>query len=234
MCIDSASIVSSVRDLLLFHAALECIVVLRFGLMCWLCSRRPKASPSTFTMAGGEFIALKTPAETSSVQVTLLRCKSTGRVLFLEAGKDFVDTLISFLTLPLGTVMKLLLTQGVNISLCSALQPFCGTYDDLFDEIKEAHGVGRGRFNDQFCSYCKLVKFFFSWNRAWSLQSIEIKFLDAVFEQGTRRQESEESQIFSGAWRSLARPYCTSTGRLLQIPDHHLVFSRLYFTSMQE
>lgn len=32
MCIDPASIVSSVRDLLLFHAALECIVVLRFGL----------------------------------------------------------------------------------------------------------------------------------------------------------------------------------------------------------
>lgn len=113
-------------------------------------------------MSGGVFVTLKTPAETSSVQVTLLCCKSTGRVLFLEAGKDFVDTLISFLTLPLGTVIKLISSQGVNILLCSALQPFCSTYGDLFDETKEAHGVGMGWFNDQFWLYCKLVKFLFS------------------------------------------------------------------------
>ena len=113
-------------------------------------------------MSGGVFVTLKTPAESSSVQVTLLRCKSTGRVLFLEAGKDFVDTLISFLTLPLGTVIKLILSQGVNISLCSALQPYCSIYDDLFDEMKEAHGVGRGWFDDQFWLHCELVKFFFS------------------------------------------------------------------------
>lgn len=75
-------------------------------------------------MSGGVFGTLKTPAESTSAQVTLLRCKSTGRVLFLEAGKDFVDTLISFLTLPLGTVIKLMLSQGMNIPLCSALQPF--------------------------------------------------------------------------------------------------------------
>jgi hypothetical protein len=34
-------------------------------------------------------------AETSTVifKVSVLRCRKSGRVLFLEAGKDFVDTL---------------------------------------------------------------------------------------------------------------------------------------------
>ena len=44
----------------------------------------------------------------STIQVTLLCSKANGRVLYLEAGKDFVDILLSFLTLPVGTVIKLL------------------------------------------------------------------------------------------------------------------------------
>jgi hypothetical protein len=48
------------------------------------------------------------------VRVQLLVEKSTKRVLYMEAGKDFVDLLFSFLMLPTGTVIKLI-SQGVNL-----------------------------------------------------------------------------------------------------------------------
>jgi len=41
------------------------------------------------------------------VSLKLLVNKETNEVLFAEAGKDFVDVLLSFLTLPLGTVARL-------------------------------------------------------------------------------------------------------------------------------
>ncbi|KAG0587689.1 hypothetical protein KC19_2G183800 [Ceratodon purpureus] len=48
------------------------------------------------------------------VRVTLVGCKATGRVLFLEAGDDFVEVLLSFLALPVGSVVKLLSKEGVE------------------------------------------------------------------------------------------------------------------------
>jgi hypothetical protein len=48
------------------------------------------------------------------VRVQLLVEKSTKRVLYMEAGKDFVDLLFSFLMLPTGTVIKLI-SQGMNL-----------------------------------------------------------------------------------------------------------------------
>jgi hypothetical protein len=44
-------------------------------------------------------------------QVTMFRHGMTKQVLFLEAGKDFVDTLFSFLLLPVGTILQVL-SQG--------------------------------------------------------------------------------------------------------------------------
>jgi hypothetical protein len=41
------------------------------------------------------------------VSLKLLVNKETNTVLFAEAGKDFVDVLFSFLTLPLGTIARL-------------------------------------------------------------------------------------------------------------------------------
>ncbi|MCH90559.1 DUF674 family protein, partial [Trifolium medium] len=38
------------------------------------------------------------------VQLKLLINKESNKVLFAEAGKDFVDILCSFLTMPLGTI----------------------------------------------------------------------------------------------------------------------------------
>ncbi|KAH7667757.1 hypothetical protein IHE45_12G080500 [Dioscorea alata] len=42
----------------------------------------------------------------------LLINKESGRVVFAECGKDFVEILLSFLTLPLGTVIRLLDKQS--------------------------------------------------------------------------------------------------------------------------
>ncbi|KAK7256858.1 hypothetical protein RIF29_30398 [Crotalaria pallida] len=41
------------------------------------------------------------------VSLKLVVNKETNKVIFAEAGKDFVDVLISFLTLPLGTIVRL-------------------------------------------------------------------------------------------------------------------------------
>lgn len=43
-----------------------------------------------------------------SISVTVVFSKVTRQVLCLEAGKDFVDLLLSFLTLPIGSIVKLL------------------------------------------------------------------------------------------------------------------------------
>lgn len=46
-----------------------------------------------------------------ALTVSLLYSKVTGQVLCIETGKEFVDLLLGFLTLPLGCVVKLL-TEG--------------------------------------------------------------------------------------------------------------------------
>ena len=51
-------------------------------------------------------------ASTATFKVSVLRCRKTGRVLFLEAGKDFVDTLFSFLLLPVGTILHMALSNS--------------------------------------------------------------------------------------------------------------------------
>jgi hypothetical protein len=55
------------------------------------------------------------------VRVQLLVQKSNKRVLYMEAGKDFVDVLFSFLVLPTGAVIKLI-SQGMNLQ-STCLQP---------------------------------------------------------------------------------------------------------------
>ncbi|CAI0625993.1 unnamed protein product [Linum tenue] len=45
---------------------------------------------------------------TRKVTLKLLINKKTKKVLFAEAGKDFVDFLFTLLSFPLGTVIKLL------------------------------------------------------------------------------------------------------------------------------
>ncbi|KAG0504258.1 hypothetical protein KC19_N001500 [Ceratodon purpureus] len=45
---------------------------------------------------------------TTTFKVTLFRSRKTKQVMFLEAGKDFVDTLFNFLVLPMGTIIHIL------------------------------------------------------------------------------------------------------------------------------
>lgn len=52
---------------------------------------------------------------TITFKVSVLRCRKTGRVLLLEAGKDFVDTLFSFLLLPIGTIIHMLKNAGGRV-----------------------------------------------------------------------------------------------------------------------
>lgn len=42
------------------------------------------------------------------IQIMLMYSKSSQQILFVEAGKDFVDLVVGFLTLPIGCVIKLL------------------------------------------------------------------------------------------------------------------------------
>ncbi len=58
---------------------------------------------------------------TDLIRVQLLVQKSTKRVLYMEAGKDFVDMLFSFLMLPTGAVIKLIF-QGMKLQ-SNLLQP---------------------------------------------------------------------------------------------------------------
>ena len=49
----------------------------------------------------------------STVSLKLLIDSKRQKVLFAEAGKDFVDFLFILLSLPVGTVVRLLSTEGV-------------------------------------------------------------------------------------------------------------------------
>ncbi|AES86950.1 DUF674 family protein [Medicago truncatula] len=48
--------------------------------------------------------------ESKSIPLKILVDKQRSKVVFVEATKDFVDTLFSFLSLPLGTIVRLLAT----------------------------------------------------------------------------------------------------------------------------
>ncbi|XP_024403708.1 uncharacterized protein [Physcomitrium patens] len=56
-----------------------------------------------------------TATSTTTFEVSVLRCRKTGRVLLLEAGKDFVDTLFSFLLLPIGIIIHMLKNAGGRV-----------------------------------------------------------------------------------------------------------------------
>ncbi|CAN1269325.1 hypothetical protein LINPERPRIM_LOCUS13544 [Linum perenne] len=51
---------------------------------------------------------MATTTTTSKVTLKLLVDKKGNRVLFAEAGKEFVDFLFTLLSFPLGTVIRLL------------------------------------------------------------------------------------------------------------------------------
>lgn len=60
----------------------------------------------------------------ATFHVTILRSKSTGQIIYLEAGKDLVDVLLSFLVLPVGTIIRMLNAAGFVNSTSSNLCRF--------------------------------------------------------------------------------------------------------------
>lgn len=66
----------------------------------------------------------------TAFKVTVFRKGKTKQVLFLEARKDFVDTLLSFLLLPVGTVHHIL-SQGIQVKYLSGISSIFESVDFL-------------------------------------------------------------------------------------------------------
>ncbi|XP_027353452.1 uncharacterized protein LOC113863885 [Abrus precatorius] len=72
--------------------------------------------------------AATTPSE-DQVPLKLFMCKEKNKVFFAEAGKDFVDALFSFLTLPLGTIARI-------VSKESNIEPIkVGCLSSLYESV---------------------------------------------------------------------------------------------------
>lgn len=69
------------------------------------------------------------------VALKLLVNKETNKVIFAEAGKDFVDILCSFLTLPLGTIARLI-EKDSDIGLVKV-----GCLNSLYHSLADLHEV---------------------------------------------------------------------------------------------
>ncbi|KAI5429663.1 uncharacterized protein LOC127127521 isoform X1 [Lathyrus oleraceus] len=65
------------------------------------------------------------------VSLKLLVNTDTNKVVFAEAGKDFVDVLCSFLTLPLGTIVRLLQNDNTNMKPVKI-----GCLDSLYQSVE--------------------------------------------------------------------------------------------------
>ena len=63
-------------------------------------------------------------ATSTSVSIKLLIDSNAGRVLFAEAGKDFVDFLLNLLSLPVGTVVRLLSSNAMVGTLGKLYESF--------------------------------------------------------------------------------------------------------------
>jgi len=78
------------------------------------------------TMVGN---ATRSGDEDHIVSLKVLVDKEKNKVVFAEAGKDFVDVLLSFLTLPLGTIARLVAKE-------SNLQPLkVGSLSTLYESV---------------------------------------------------------------------------------------------------
>ncbi|KAJ1389614.1 hypothetical protein SESBI_38131 [Sesbania bispinosa] len=72
---------------------------------------------------------MATPTSKEQVCLKLLVDEKKNKVLFAQAGKDFVDVLLSFFTLPLGTIARLVSTESnlekVSVGSVSSLYEAC-------------------------------------------------------------------------------------------------------------
>ncbi|XP_077225333.1 uncharacterized protein LOC143858558 [Tasmannia lanceolata] len=76
-------------------------------------------------------------SDNKKMRVKLLISASNDKVLYAEAGEDFIDLLFSFLTLPVGSVVKLL-------GKCSSI----GCVDNLYKSVEDLSANGLINCND--------------------------------------------------------------------------------------
>ena len=69
----------------------------------------------------------------SKVSLKLLIDTKGNKVLFAEAGKDFVDFLFNLLSLPVGTLIRLMTKNSM-----------VGSLDNLYESVETLNEVHRG------------------------------------------------------------------------------------------
>ncbi|XP_072979938.1 uncharacterized protein [Typha angustifolia] len=80
--------------------------------------------------------------KSGSINITLLRNKTKNEVVYAEAGEDLVDLIFSFLTFPLGSIIKLLNGQSS-----------IGCIDNLYKTVNELNTHADGIISEN----CKAV-----------------------------------------------------------------------------
>ena len=84
------------------------------------------------------------------VSLKLLVNTDTNKVLFAEADKDFVDILCSFLTLPLGTIARLIQKE-------SNFEPVTiGCLNSLYQSVENLGLVTNYNSSEDYCSSLKI------------------------------------------------------------------------------
>jgi len=73
----------------------------------------------------------ETAEQVDNVRLRVLVDKEKNKIVYAEAGKDFVDALFSFLTLPLGTIARLMAEES-NIEAAKF-----GSLSSLYQSVKD-------------------------------------------------------------------------------------------------
>jgi hypothetical protein len=75
--------------------------------------------------------------KSKTIPLKVLVDKQRNKVVFVEATIDFVDTLFSFLSLPLATIVRLLATTNNNNNVQqSESSPFLGNIKNLYQSVQ--------------------------------------------------------------------------------------------------
>ncbi|CAK8541830.1 unnamed protein product [Lathyrus sativus] len=98
----------------------------------------------------------------TSTKVRILVDEVRNKVLFLQAGKDFVDVLLSFLTLPLGTIARLVSQESnmenVNVGSINFLYESVANLDkgNFLSALEKELLVRPINSMEQYCRFLKL------------------------------------------------------------------------------
>ncbi|XP_045833810.1 uncharacterized protein LOC123924876 [Trifolium pratense] len=75
--------------------------------------------------------------ESKTISLKILVDKQSNKVVFVETTNDFVDTLFSFLSLPLATIFRLLATNNTNnYQQLSESSPFLANINNLYQTVQ--------------------------------------------------------------------------------------------------